>query len=105
MNETTQNKIESKTISHCIQPTENNNMNTIHSMNAGIAIGVAQQLNPAVPARAARAAATPAVQRKTLVLGLLAVASCAAIVLCFKAAIVISEVLASIDAAYNAYCT
>ena len=105
MNETTQNKFESKTTTHCIQPIEIKNMNTTHSMNAGIAIGLAQPPNPAVPARAARPVATPAVQRKTLALGLLAVASCAAIVLCFKAAMIISDVLVAIDATYKSFYT
>ena len=105
MNETKPEKFESKTITHCIQPTENNNMNTTQSMNAGVAIGLTQGSNAAFPARAARPAATPAARKKTLALGLLAVASCAAVVLWFKAAVVISETLASLDAVFNAFYT
>jgi hypothetical protein len=37
--------------------------------------------------------------------GLLAVASCAAAVLWFKAAVIISEVLAAMDAAYKNFST
>jgi hypothetical protein len=105
MNETTQNKFESKTTTQCIQPAENKNMNTTHSLNAGVAIGLAQKPNPAVPARAARPAALGAAQRKTLVLGLLAMATCAAAVLCLKAAVIINEVLASLDSVYNTFYT
>ncbi len=105
MNETTQNKFESKTMTHCIQPIEIKNMNTTHSMNAGVAIGLAQQTNPAVPTRAADPATTPVMRKKTVARGLLAVAICAAAVLCFKAAGIISAALASIDAAYNSFCT
>ena len=105
MNETKQEKFESKTMTHCIQPTENNNMNTTQSMNAGVAIGLAQTSNPASQATTVRPVATPAARKKTLVLGTLAVASCAATVLWFKAAVVISEVLASMDAVYDAFCT
>jgi hypothetical protein len=74
-------------------------------MNAGVAIGLARTTNPATPATTARPAATPAARKKTLVLGGLAVASCAATVLWFKAAVVISEVLAAIDATYKAFYT
>lgn len=105
MNESKQEKFESKAITHCIQPTENNNMNTTQSMNADVAIGLAQGSNPAFPARAARPAATPAARKKTLALGLLAVASCAAVVLWFKAAVIINDVLVAIDAAYNNFYT
>ena len=105
MNETKQENFESKTMTHCIQPIENNNMNTTQSMNAGVAIGLAQTSNPASPATTARPVAMPAARNKTLVLGGLAVASCAATVLWFKAAVVISEVLASMDAVYDAFCT
>lgn len=74
-------------------------------MNAGVAIGLAQTSNPASPTTAARPVALPAAHKKTLVLGGLAVASCAATVLWFKAAVVISEVLAAIDATYKAFYT
>ena len=74
-------------------------------MNADVAIGLAQGSNPAFPARAARPAATPAARKKTLALGLLAVASCAAVVLWFKAAVIINDVLVAIDAAYNNFYT
>jgi hypothetical protein len=66
-------------------------MNTTRSMNANDAIGLTQQPNPTAPAA----------RRKSLVPGLLAVASCAAAVLVFKAAIVINELLACLDAAYK----
>jgi hypothetical protein len=80
-------------------------MDTTHSMNAGVAIGFAQTSNPASRTTAARPVAMPAARKKTLVLGALAVASCAATVLWFKAAVVISEVLASINAVYDGFCT
>ena len=80
-------------------------MNTTTTMNAGVAIGLAQTSNPAPRTTAARPAATPAALKKTLVLGGLAVASCTATVLWFKAAVVISEVLAAMNAVYNAFCT
>jgi hypothetical protein len=80
-------------------------MDTTQSINAGVAIGLAQTSNPASPVSTARPVATPAARKKTLVLGGLAVASCAATVLCFKAAMIISGVLASMDAVYDAFCT
>ena len=80
-------------------------MDTTHSMNAGVAIGLAQTSTPAPQTTAARPVATPAARQKTLVLGGLAVASCAASVLWFKAAVVISEVLAAMDATYKAFYT
>jgi len=80
-------------------------MNTTHSMNAGVAIGLAQKANPAAPAAAACPAITQPARRKILVPGLLAVASCAAAVLWFKAAVIISEVLAAMDAAYKNFST
>jgi hypothetical protein len=80
-------------------------MDTTHSMNAGVAIGLTQTSNPAPPAATALRVAMPAARKKTLALGALAVAGCAAIVLWFKAAMVISEVLASINAIYDSFCT
>jgi hypothetical protein len=80
-------------------------MNTTQSMNTGVAIGLAQTSNPTPRATAVRPVATPAARKKTLVLGGLAVASCAATVLWFKAAVVIGEVLASVNAVYDAFCT
>lgn len=80
-------------------------MNTTYITNASAAIGLAQQSNPAAPATAARLAATPAARKKALVLGLLAMASCTAAALCFKAAVLISEVLAALDAAYKTFYT
>ena len=105
MNEIKSEKFESKTMTHCIQSTEHNNMNPTQSINAGVAIGLAQGSSPAVPAQVVRAAATPASRKKTLVLGLLAVASCAAVVLLFKAAGIVSDVLVAIDATYKSFYT
>jgi hypothetical protein len=105
MNETQPKKFESKTTNQCIQPIESNNMNTTHSMNAGVAIGLAQESTPTPPVAAMRPAATSAARRKTLVLGLLTVASCAATILWFKAAVIIGQVLAALDAAYANFYT
>jgi len=77
-------------------------MDTTQSINAGVAIGFAQTSDIVPPATTARPVARPAARKKTLVLSGLAVASCAATVLWFKAAVVISEILASMNAVYNA---
>jgi hypothetical protein len=105
MNETQPEKFESKTTTQCIKSIESKNMNTTHSMNAGVAIGLAQKSNPTLPVVAVRPAATFAMRRKTLVLGLLTVASCAATILWFKAAVIIGQVLAALDATYANFCT
>jgi hypothetical protein len=105
MNETQPKKFESKTTIQCIQSIESENMNTTHSMNAGVAIGLAHTSNPTPPVAAVRLAATPAAHRKTLVLWLLTVASCAATILWFKAAVIIGQVLAALDAAYANFYT
>ena len=79
-------------------------MNTT-TINAGVAIGLVQTSSPALPATFARPVALPGARKTTLILGGLVAASCAAIVLWFKAAVVISEVLAAMDATYKAFCT
>ena len=61
--------------------------------------------NPTRGIRVASPVATPAARKKTLVLGGLAVATCLATVLWFKAAVVIGEVFASVNAVYDAFCT
>jgi hypothetical protein len=76
-------------------------MNPTHSMNASVAIGLVQNTNPSATATVLRPAATPAARRKILVLGLLVVASCAASVLVFKAAMILNDVFACLDAAYK----
>jgi hypothetical protein len=85
-------------------------MNTTYITHANAAIGLAQETNTESPATATcpaatQAAATQAARKKTLVLGLLGMASCTAAALCFKAAVLISEVLAAIDAAYKTFYT
>jgi hypothetical protein len=105
MNEIQPEKFESKTTTQCIKSIESKNMNTTHSMNAGVAIGLVQKSNPTLPVVAVRPAATFAVRRKTLVLGLLTVASCAATILWFKAAVIIGQVLAALDAVYANFYT
>jgi hypothetical protein len=104
MNERQPNEFESKITTRCIQPTAGKIMNTT-TINAGVAIGLAQTSNLASPATFARPGALPAARKSTLVLGGLAVTSGVAIVLWFKAAVVINEVLAAMDAVYNSFCT
>ena len=77
-------------------------MNTTQSLHAGVALGLAQTATTASPVPPARLLLPSAVRRKTLVLGLLAVASCAAVVLVSKAAMMASEVFARTDAIYQA---
>jgi len=74
-------------------------------MNAGVAIGLAPKTLEPSRAGTARAAGSTASRRKTLALAGLAVAGFAAGALWFKAAMVIREVLASLDAAYQAFYT
>ena len=105
MNETRPEKFESKTSNQCIQPMDQANMNTTQSMNAGVAIGLAQKPSPKASASTLQPAVMPTALRKTLAIGLLAVASCAAALLWFKAVVVINDVLASLDAAYKAFYT
>lgn len=73
-------------------------MNTTHTLNTSAAIGLAQE---STPAQSARPCVPPATRGKTLVLGLLAVASCAALVLVSQAAMVAYEVFLSLNATYN----
>jgi hypothetical protein len=85
-----------------LHPTnKNKTMNTTHSIPAGAALGLAQPSNKAVPVLAARPAAAPVAPRKILVLGLLAVASCAAVGLVGKASLVAADTLACLDAVYQ----
>ena len=89
-----------------LHPTNNDKtMNTTHTMNIGVAIGLAETSNPSTPASAVRPHNPAAASRKTLVLGLLAVASCAVGVLCFKAAVIIGYLVVSLDNLYNSFCT
>ena len=76
-------------------------MNTTQSIHAGVALGLAQPSQPAIPAQVPRPVSPPAARRKTLVFGLLAVASCAAVMFVSKAAMIAGEVLMSLDAIYT----
>jgi hypothetical protein len=105
MNEMPSTKFESKTTTHCIQPTTFKTMNTTQAFNTGVAISLAQKTSPSTSAKVAHPAKTSVASRKTLVLGALAVASCTAAVLCFKAAMVINEVFAALDATYKDFYT
>jgi len=80
-------------------------MHTTQTLNAGVAIGLAQNTNLPVPACVTRTIQTSTTRRNTLAWGALAVASCAAALLWFKAAVIINEALASLNAAYQAFCT
>ena len=73
-------------------------MNPAQTINAGVSTGLDQTFHPA---QAARPVAPSAGRRKKLVLGLLAVASCAAVVLVLKTAAVTNDLLVSVDSAFN----
>lgn len=74
-------------------------MNTSESMNASLAIGLAQ-----TPTKSTLVT-KPAVRRKILVRGLLVVASCSAIGLILKTAMMINDVLAYLNKTYDSFCT
>lgn len=89
-----------------LHPTNNNKtMNTTNTMNPGVAISLAQTSTSSAPADNARLENPPVTGRKSLVLGFLTVASCAAGVLCFKAAIIIGYLMASLNNLYDSIST
>ena len=89
-----------------LHPTnDNKTMNTTHTMNPGVAISLAQTSNPTAPADTARPRTPVAASRKTVTLGLLALAGGAAGMLCFKAAVVISYLMTALDNLYNSMST
>ena len=80
---------------------QQNNMNTNHTMNATVALGLSQKSNPTATTPATRPVSTADACRKTLALGLLAVATSAAAMVVFQAATSMGELLALLDQAYK----
>ena len=76
-------------------------MNTNHNMNATVALGLSQKSNPTATTPATRPVSTADACRKTLALGLLAVATSAAAMVVFQAATSMGELLALLDQAYK----
>ena len=80
---------------------QHNNMNTTHTMNATVALGLAPKSNPTAATPATRPVSTADARRKTLALGLLAVATSTAAVVVFQAAMSMGELHALLDQAYK----
>jgi hypothetical protein len=75
-------------------------MSTTHTLTASGASGLARK-----PNTVGKTATKPGNRKKIFELGLLAVASGTTIVLVFKAATIINELLVMIDATYKNFCT